>query len=99
AAPFDLYRWARMREASETEATKHQFRNTSLDYIAFWHGRYVYLGRFFASNELKVLIAYILLTYEFKLARGATVRLENLFLDENVIPNPARPCSGECRVR
>ncbi|KAH9907130.1 cytochrome P450, partial [Epithele typhae] len=27
-------------------------------------------GRFFASNELKVLIAYILINYDFKLAEG-----------------------------
>ncbi|KAH9923124.1 cytochrome P450 [Epithele typhae] len=88
AASFDPFRWARMREASEAEATKHQFVNTSPEYIPFGHGRHACPGRFFASNELKVLIAYILLHYDFKLAGGATTRPENLYIDDSVVPNP-----------
>ncbi|KAH9923131.1 cytochrome P450 [Epithele typhae] len=88
AASFDPFRWARMREASEAEATKHQFVNTSPEYLPFGHGRHACPGRFFASNELKVLIAYIILNYDFKLAAGATTRPENLYIDDSVVPNP-----------
>ena len=41
AAEFDPFRFARMREA-EGENTKHQFVNTSTDYINFGHGKHAW---------------------------------------------------------
>ncbi|KAI0362950.1 cytochrome P450, partial [Pilatotrama ljubarskyi] len=66
---FDPFRFSRMRE-QEGEGVKHQFVNTSTDYIAFGHGRHACPGRFFAANELKLVLAYILLNYDFKLGDG-----------------------------
>ncbi|KAI0360978.1 cytochrome P450 [Trametes cingulata] len=68
---FDPFRFSRMRER-DREGVKHQFVNTSLDYIAFGHGRHACPGRFFAANELKLVLAYILLNYDFKLKEEGT---------------------------
>ena len=41
ADTFDGFRFARMRE-EDGEGTKHQFVNTSLDYLAFGHGKHAW---------------------------------------------------------
>ncbi|KAI0652467.1 cytochrome P450 [Trametes meyenii] len=64
---FDPFRFSRMREA-EGESTKHQFVNISTDYIPFGVGRHACPGRFFAANELKSLLAHLILNYDFKRA-------------------------------
>ena len=45
AAEFDPFRFSRMREASEGESTKHQFVNTSIEYILFGHGKHAWYVR------------------------------------------------------
>ncbi|KAI0640730.1 cytochrome P450 [Trametes meyenii] len=66
---FDPFRFARMRE-EEGGATRHQFVNTSVDYMPFGHGKHACPGRFFAANELKAMLAYIVLHYDLKLPDG-----------------------------
>ncbi|OSD03318.1 cytochrome P450 [Trametes coccinea BRFM310] len=83
---FDPWRFSRMREA-DGEGTKHQFVNTSLDYISFGHGKHACPGRFFAANELKSLMAFIILNYDLKLG-GDGSRPQNLYWALNVIPAP-----------
>ena len=41
AVKFDAFRFSRMR-SEEGEATKHQYVTTSVDYIAFGHGRHAW---------------------------------------------------------
>ena len=41
ASTFDPLRFARMREA-DGEGTKHQFVNTSLEYMVFGHGKHAW---------------------------------------------------------
>ncbi|KAJ8457660.1 hypothetical protein ONZ51_g11391 [Trametes cubensis] len=67
AERFDPFRFARMREA-EGEATKHQFVHTSVNYLPFGHGKHACPGRFFVANEIKSLLSYLLLNYDFKLS-------------------------------
>ncbi|KAM5542434.1 hypothetical protein V8D89_003893 [Ganoderma adspersum] len=66
---FDPFRFARMREGGGgAEATKHQLVNTSVDFLTFGHGRHACPGRFFAANELKTMMAYLVLNYDIKFA-------------------------------
>ena len=44
-------------------------------------------GRFFAANELKALLAFLVVNYDFKLAEG-TERPLNLYFAEQVVPDP-----------
>ncbi|KAI0800573.1 cytochrome P450 [Fomes fomentarius] len=93
AAEFDPFRFSRMREA-EGEGAKHQFVNTSVEYIPFGHGKHACPGRFFAANELKAMLAYIVVNYDLQLPNEGP-RPENIYFGANVIPNP----SGEVMFR
>ncbi|KAI0828878.1 cytochrome P450 [Trametes gibbosa] len=81
---FDPFRFSRLRE-QDGEATKHQFVNTSVDYISFGHGKHACPGRFFAANELKALLAYIILNYDLKLG-GDGRRPRSFYWGLAVIP-------------
>ncbi|KAI0778805.1 cytochrome P450 [Trametes elegans] len=85
---FDPFRFSRLRASAEGEGTKHQFVNTSLEYIAFGHGKHACPGRFFAANELKALLAFIILNYDLKLG-GDGQRPANLYWGLNVVPAPS----------
>ncbi|EIW64803.1 cytochrome P450 [Trametes versicolor FP-101664 SS1] len=87
AARFDAFRFSRMRE-QEGEAAKHQYVNTSIDYVSFGHGKHACPGRFFAANELKAMLAHIVLNYDVKLP-GDGKRPENMYWGEGVLAAPA----------
>lgn len=57
--------------------------------MTFGHGRFACPGRFFASNESKVVLAELLLTYDIKLKEGEE-RPKNLFFADACFPDPKR---------
>jgi cytochrome P450 len=63
---FDGFRFARLR-AMEGKENKHQFVTTSLDSLNFGHGNHACPGRFFASNEIKVVLIEFLRNWEIRL--------------------------------
>jgi len=65
-ASFDGFRFHRMRSEPGANPHTHQFVNTSLDSLTFGHGRFACPGRFFASNESKIILAVLLLNYDIK---------------------------------
>ncbi|KIL60569.1 hypothetical protein M378DRAFT_167933, partial [Amanita muscaria Koide BX008] len=66
---FDGFRFERLR-AQEGEETKHQLLSLGVDYVLFGHGRHACPGQFFVVNELKVMLAHVLLNYDIKMADG-----------------------------
>ncbi|KAF9468817.1 cytochrome P450 [Collybia nuda] len=86
AREFDGFRFAQMREG-EGESIKHQMVALSLDYITFGTGRHGCPGRFFAVNELKAMLAYVLLNYDVKTVDGQ--RPEPKHFAQQTVPNPA----------
>ncbi|TBU22273.1 cytochrome P450 [Dichomitus squalens] len=78
---FDPFRFARLREANNSEGSARlQFASTSPEYIAFGHGQLACPGRHFAANQLKAVLSYIILNYDFKLTDT-----------ESCCPRPQRP--------
>ncbi|PSS38092.1 hypothetical protein PHLCEN_2v72 [Hermanssonia centrifuga] len=63
---FNPWRFVNMRE-EEGEGTKHQMVTTSSEYVPFGHGRHACPGRFFAANELKAMMAHVVINYDIKL--------------------------------
>lgn len=45
-----------------------QLVSTSSDHLGFGHGQHACPGRFFAANEIKVVLCHILVKYDWKLA-------------------------------
>ncbi|EJF67303.1 cytochrome P450 [Dichomitus squalens LYAD-421 SS1] len=84
ADEFDPFRFSDVREGGDS--ARHQYVNTSSDYIAFGRGKHACPGRFFASMELKVVLAYLILTYDMTL-EGDAGRPANINLSFSVIPS------------
>jgi cytochrome P450 len=64
---YDGYRFFRLRQSGNTGAA---LASTSPEHIAFGIGKPICPGRFFASNEVKIALAKILLTYDVKIPEG-----------------------------
>jgi cytochrome P450 len=83
---FDGLRYYKMRE-NITEGHKHQFASLDGFNMNFGADRYACPGRFFAFMELKILLAQLLLKFDFKLPPGKS-RPSLLVMDELVTPVP-----------
>lgn len=67
---FDPYRFLKMRQSSVSEAGKHQFVTLSKDVMGFGYGPHACPGRFFASNEIKIIFINILRRYDIETRDG-----------------------------
>ncbi|KAK1527088.1 ent-kaurene oxidase [Colletotrichum costaricense] len=66
---FDGYRFFRMRGDPKMDSKAHLV-STSVSHMGFGHGLHACPGRFFASNEVKVLLCHLLHKYDWKLDSG-----------------------------
>ncbi|KAI0320025.1 cytochrome P450 [Amylostereum chailletii] len=69
AKVFKPFRFSDTRE-EDGEAAKHQMISTGSNYIAFGHGRHACPGRFFAANELKCMLAHVVVNYDVNFEDG-----------------------------
>ncbi|KAF8270427.1 cytochrome P450 [Lactarius quietus] len=67
---FDGFRFAKLREDDGVPVVGQQSTSTSAEYLTFGYGRHACPGRFFAANEVKTLLAHVLVTYDIKLEEG-----------------------------
>lgn len=86
---FDPFRWVRLREdpAHPENANRYQFAATDCQNLHFGHGRLACPGRFFASQQIKLILGHLLLQFDFRFLEGQ-VRPVNMCSDENVYPDP-----------
>ncbi|TIC89816.1 Cytochrome P450 monooxygenase trt6 [Colletotrichum higginsianum] len=63
---FDGYRFLRMREDPEKRQQSYLV-STSPHHLGFGHGSHACPGRFFAANEIKIILCHLLLKYEWKI--------------------------------
>jgi cytochrome P450 len=92
---FKPFRFAERRHEEGVEYVKrarNAFATTSNEYLAFGHGRDACPGRFFAANELKLLLGHALMNYDFEMQTG---RPENIWVILNLIP----PMKATVRVK
>jgi cytochrome P450 len=86
---FDGFRFVKMKEHAVLEG--HPDKNfdvvaTSAGFVAFGQGRHACPGRYFASAEIKLILAHIVTTYDVKLVED---RPADLSLMGSLQPNPA----------
>ncbi|KAL0262446.1 hypothetical protein SLS55_001414 [Diplodia seriata] len=65
ADKFVGHRFLDMRNEPGQE-NRWQFVTTSAEHMGFGHGQHACPGRFFASNEIKIAVAHLLLKYDWK---------------------------------
>ncbi|PBK85441.1 cytochrome P450 [Armillaria gallica] len=95
--PLEFKPW-RFSEKTKQEGEgirQHYMATLSLDFILFGNGRAQCPGRFFAVNELKALMSYVLLNFDVKLDKFPTP----VWLYENQMPNPTSKVLFRKRVR
>lgn len=68
---YDGYRFLKRRRAGNKAS---QFVQSSQEHNVFGGGRHICPGRFFASDELKLCLAHILLKYDLRLKDGSCSR-------------------------
>lgn len=85
---FDGFRWSKLRQQKD-QFNLHQFVTTSSSSLLFGHGSHACPGRFFAANEIQVMMVSLLLRYDFKYPEGET-RPGNWNLAEMVMHDKSR---------
>ncbi|OJD25220.1 hypothetical protein ACJ73_03415 [Blastomyces percursus] len=86
ADKWDGYRFYNMRQIPGQENSS-QFVSTSPDHLAFGHGQHACPGRFFAANEVKVLLCHLLLKYDLKVVEGSMIEPFRYSFAINANPN------------
>ncbi|OTB07778.1 hypothetical protein M426DRAFT_317673 [Hypoxylon sp. CI-4A] len=80
------------KKESYVQRARQAFATTSPEYLAFGHGRHACPGRFFASSELKLMLAYIIANYDIQIQDK---RPENFWFGMNRIP----PMKATIKIR
>lgn len=88
---FDALRWYRQRQGEELKGaakasaeSANQMVTVSPTALTFGYGRHACPGRFFAANEIKMILGRAILEYDIKNADGSMERYPNLKMSESV---------------
>lgn len=82
---FDPYRFMKMRGTDKDAMA--QLASTSETHNGFGHGKHACPGRFFAANEIKILLCHMLLKYDWKPA-DETKEPRPIFIGLQIIGDP-----------
>ncbi|KAI6016795.1 cytochrome P450, partial [Pisolithus microcarpus] len=80
---FNPFRFSQINDDEDASA-RHQMVGVTQDYFPFGFGKHACPGRFLAANELKTMLACILMSYDVKLEGGVS-RPTSIHWDLNVI--------------
>ncbi|CAG7977541.1 unnamed protein product [Penicillium olsonii] len=72
---FDPYRFVKLREVAGHELSSSLI-SVSPEHMGFGLGRHACPGRFFAVNQVKIVLCHVLMKYEFKLADGTIPQVQ-----------------------
>ncbi|PHH91714.1 hypothetical protein CDD83_10562 [Cordyceps sp. RAO-2017] len=87
ADQFDPLRFYRLRQESAEANHRLQFTSISDTYVNFGAGRHACPGRFFAGNEIKLVLARFVLGYDIRL-RSGDVRPKPMSIVMTKSPSP-----------
>ncbi|KAK9416187.1 putative Ent-kaurene oxidase [Seiridium unicorne] len=93
---FDAHRFMKLRSGEVVDPMdyknkeQYQFVTVTKDFMAFGYGRHACPGRFFAANEIKLILARIFLEYDIKMPDGLTERYPNLVMGLDALPDPTK---------
>ncbi|KAI1845355.1 hypothetical protein JX266_008450 [Neoarthrinium moseri] len=93
---FDAHRFVNLRNGLTTDPLlyknkeQYQFVTTTKDFMHFGYGRHSCPGRFFAANEIKIVLARILLGYDIKMPDGVMERYPNIDVGLDSMPDSTK---------
>lgn len=87
AKTYDGYRFLNKRQ-EPGNAHRFQLVTTSPQLLGFGYGVHACPGRFFASNEIKILLIHLLMKYDWKFADENQERPKNFEHGSEIICNP-----------
>ncbi|KAI1741756.1 cytochrome P450 monooxygenase [Xylaria scruposa] len=73
----EVWKPDRFQELRSQSGKEHmaQLVTTSVDHFGFGHGEHACPGRFFAANEIKIVLCHLLMKYDWDLAPGADTKV------------------------
>ncbi|KAK7409073.1 hypothetical protein QQX98_008734 [Neonectria punicea] len=95
ADQMDPLRFYRLRQDAKKSgsvegAALNQFVSVTQSSLTFGYGRHACPGRFFAANEIKMILVNFLMRYEAKNVKGVTGRYPNIEFAHMSIPDPSK---------
>ncbi|KAF7548892.1 hypothetical protein G7Z17_g6765 [Cylindrodendrum hubeiense] len=95
ADEMDPLRFYRLRQEAKAGGSVegsalNQFVSVSQNSLTFGYGRHACPGRFFAANEIKMIVANFLMRYEVKNVIGSAKRYPNMEFAHMSIPDPSK---------
>jgi cytochrome P450 len=88
---FDGFRYYKLRQSgTATDHARNQFVTTNEQNLGFGYGKHSCPGRFFAANEIKMILARLLLDYDLKNEDGSTVRYAQIESGGFTSPDPSK---------
>jgi cytochrome P450 len=96
AGKYEPFRYARLRDRSETKTGNLSFVTTGPQFLPFGHGRHACPGRFLVDFEFKMMIAHLVGNYDLSFPEEyAGKRPQNRWITEAVFP----PKGAKIRVK
>ncbi|KAH7063768.1 ent-kaurene oxidase [Paraphoma chrysanthemicola] len=88
---FDGFRFYKLRQGgTAVDQARNQFVTTNEYNLVFGYGRHACPGRFFAANEIKMLLARLILDYDIKNADGVADRYANMYMGRSIAPDAGK---------
>ncbi|KAJ4317019.1 hypothetical protein N0V94_005160 [Neodidymelliopsis sp. IMI 364377] len=89
---FDGLRHYKLRRGgSTTDHARNQFVTTNEQNLSWGYGRHACPGRFFATNEIKMIVARLILDYDIKMPNGLTERHDPVNFGKQSLPDTSKP--------
>ncbi|PGH16795.1 hypothetical protein AJ80_05110 [Polytolypa hystricis UAMH7299] len=85
--PQQFKPWRFLRKREQGDADKNHFASVSDDNIFFGNGAHSCPGRFFVTDEIKLILVHLLTKYEFKYANDGEKRPADIIHDNASYPN------------
>ena len=84
---FDGFRFVKLRNHSRLEDGSLEYTSSDVKNMAFGYGRHACPGRFFASSETKMIMAYLLMHYDFKFPDEQKIRPPSKAYETQYLPD------------
>ncbi|EUC48236.1 hypothetical protein COCMIDRAFT_87809 [Bipolaris oryzae ATCC 44560] len=73
-----------------SDIARNQFVTTNEENLTFGYGRHACPGRFFAANEIKMVVARLVLDYDVKMPNDETKRYTQIEIGKQSMPDPTK---------